>query len=90
MPKLKFQIMSQLEFFVSKQDSWAIVPASAAFGLSQKTDIKKCDIKFSVPKRVTYCLYSSDNKNADLVSCFMDCLKEHLLSMPNMGIEIYF
>ncbi len=90
MPKLKFEIMSQLEFFVSKQDSWAIVPASAAFGLSQKTDIKKCDIKFSVPKRVTYCLYSSDNKNADLVSCFMDCLKEHLLSMPNMGIEIYF
>ena len=88
-PQIQLQIMSQLEFFLAKPNNWAVVPASAAYGLTKNPSIEKRPISFSVPNRVTNCLYVPDDSKECLVSCFLECLREHLSKMAHMGIEIY-
>ena len=88
-PKIQLQTMNQLEFFLRKPDKWALVPASAAFSLIKSRDIVKHVINFTVPAKVTYCVHVRDKQKQDLISCFLDCLREHLEEMTETDIKIY-
>ena len=88
MPQIKLEIMSQLEFFISKKNYWAIVPSSVAHNLKQTTDIKICHMSFDVPKRINFCVYIQDKTKQPLINCFIKCLKEVLTNMQNRGIGI--
>lgn len=91
MPQIKLEIMSQLEFFISKKNYWAIVPSSVAHNLKQTTDIKICHMSFEVPNRTSFCVYIQDRTKKPLINCFLNCLKEVLTDMQNngIGIEMY-
>ncbi|GFI61267.1 HTH-type transcriptional regulator CynR [Clostridiales bacterium] len=88
-PRIKLDIMSHLEFFARKEDAWAIVPSSVAYGLIKNEYIEKRDILFHVPKRIIYCAYVPDKTKEELIKCFLQCLRETLEEMQNYGIEIY-
>lgn len=87
-PLIKLELMSQLEFFIRKQNSWAIVPSSAAYWLTRNEYIRKCDISFELPERVTYCAYVPNRSKEETMRCFLECLKETLEEMDKIGIEI--
>ena len=89
MPQIQLEIMSQLEFFVTKKQNWAIVPKSVAYGLACSNKVKVCSLAFDVPNRVTYCVYVPDKSKASIIKCFLGCFKDTLLSMENMDIDIY-
>lgn len=89
MPLIKLELMSQLEFFISKSNTWALVPSSAAYGLIRSGNIKKCNISFEVPNRVTYCTYVPDKSKEEPMKCFLDCLKSTLEEMEKFGMDIY-
>ncbi len=86
---LKLEIMSHLQYFVMKNSSWAIVPASVAYGLTNNGDITKRQMSFDVPRRITNCLYLPTPSKEAVVSCFLSCLREVLLAMCGNEIEVY-
>ncbi|MCD8037396.1 MAG: LysR family transcriptional regulator [Clostridiales bacterium] len=88
-PLIKLELMSQLEFFLTKKNTWAFVPSSAAYWLTRNEYIKKCDISFEIPKRITYCSYIPNKSKEDAMNCFLDCLKRALEGMDGTRIEIY-
>ena len=88
-PQLQLEIMSQLEFFVTKNKNWAIAPKSVACGLARDNKVKICSLAFDVPNRVTYCVYVPDKSKAAIIKCFLGCFKDTLLSFKDMDIDIY-
>lgn len=88
-PLIKLELMSQLEFFIRKKNAWAIVPSSAAYWLTRNEYIKKCDISFELPKRVTYCSYVPNKSKEEAMNCFLDCLRMTLEEMDDTGVVIY-
>ena len=89
LPQLQLEIMSQLEFFVTKNNNWTIAPKSVACGLARDNKVKICSLAFDVPNRVTYCVYVPDKSKASIIKCFLGCFKDTLLSFKNMDIDIY-
>jgi len=86
--RIRVELMSHLEYFLQKNNSWAIVPVSVAKGLtvSQKAVIKAVD--FECPGRVAYCCAVSDNPKKKIMDKFVACLKSTIADLNEEGIEL--
>lgn len=88
-PKLALSIMNQLQFFLRKRDSWALVPASVAVGLLAEGGIKKLPVDFKVPPRVVNYMCMEKAAGSRKIQLFLQCLRQVLLEMEQVEFEIY-
>ena len=86
-PKIRLEIMGQLQFFVEKKDCWSIVPASVANGLAANMAIRQCRMAFPVPEREVYLLCCREVKERESSRRFLECLREELIG--RCGIWLY-
>lgn len=87
-PQLKLEIMSQLEFFVMKKESWAVVPASVARGLAAGGAARCCAVSFPLPRRVTHCLFRPGEMENPFAVQLLCCLREVLANGDFGEIEV--
>ena len=79
-PQIQLEIMSQLQMFVMKRDTWAIVPLSVANGL-RTAGIRQLTPAFSLPNREVYVLQRKTT-NANAAQIFLDMTRQ-LWHTPN-------
>lgn len=76
-PLIVSEKMSLMEYFVSKGQNWAIVPASVVAGVGARGAIVTRELLDPPPDRV--CNYITvPGRREELVETFLDCFKEHL------------
>ena len=78
-PQIQLEIMSQLQMFVMKKDTWAIVPLSVANGL-RVIGVRQLIPVFSLPDREVYALQRK-TANANAAQIFLDITRQ-LWHMP--------
>ena len=86
--KIRIELMSHLEYFLRKKDSWAIVPVSIVKGLTDLGHIVEKQIDFEIPKRVTYGCAVSSNPKKLIMDDFFRCLKSVVEEMGEERIEL--
>lgn len=86
-PRVKLELMRQLEYFLTKSENWAIVPYSVAVNMLESGNVRLCEMEFSVPPRITYCLSRTGSAHHPAVGPFLDCLKETVASMDGRYIR---
>ena len=79
LPPICLDMMSQLEMFVKKANSWALVPTSVAQGLVQTADIRMVKTDFPLPQRTVYCLHSAEESLDGYHRLFLQCVAEVLV-----------
>ena len=74
--KIHVEMMSQMEYFLSKENSWAFVPLSIALYLTkhQNLCIKSCD--FQTPYRTIGYIYDKNSNKMALMQSFVNAFKE--------------
>ncbi len=78
-PGVRISIMEQLRFFLEKPGRWAIVPESAAIGLTRDSArIIRREASFRIPPRITNCLLSKKSADIPETAEFLSFLKEYL------------
>ena len=75
-----------LPLFLKQPNCWLLAPASVAQGLLQQPEITTRQTAFSLPQRVTNCLYRESEQNNPLIRVFMDCLNETAERFEKLGL----
>lgn len=75
--------MNLLEYMLSWENTWAIVPSSVAFKMSSLDYVSIYQIASPPPERIIYYLKSS-NRKAELIDCFLMALKKELQAIPDV------
>lgn len=89
-PRIRLEIMGQLQRFVKKKNSWAIVPASVAKGLTEAPDIRLHQMAFSVPGRTVYALCARGMGESADIAHFLEFLPEELRKLYSReGLRFY-
>lgn len=84
--QLTVSIMAHLRQFMETKDCWAIVPISVAQGLKKECpSIRILDSSFTLPYRDISLLTTADKEASDLVTAFLQCLKELLAEHPEIN-----
>ncbi len=81
--KMFLDQMSLLEFCLLWKDTWAIVPASVAYRLSQFTYIRTYHLESGPPDRIIYYL-RGNNKKQPLVTELLSILNMELSMIPSI------
>ena len=79
-PQIQLEIMSQLQMFVMKKDTWAVVPLSVANGL-RTAGIRQLTPAFALPDREVYALQKKAS-STNSTQIFLD-ITRHLWHTPN-------
>ncbi|MBS4959198.1 MAG: LysR family transcriptional regulator [Clostridiales bacterium] len=87
-PKIFLEKMSLLEHFLSRERNWAIVPASAAAALKQKSQIQMRQLLDGPPKRTNRYIHIPGQKQ-EQVELFLSSLKDYLLTVTEYPLEIF-
>ena len=87
--KIKVDIMSQLYYFLTKEESWAIVPSSVANYMTNDPLIVRKELGFDVPRRMGVCAFVDDRSKQKLIDSFLVCIKEVLQNRTDCDIEIF-
>ena len=89
-PQIRLEIMGQLQRFVRKKDSWAIVPVSVAEGLAETPGIRLCQAAFRVPGRIVYALCARGMRGSADIAHFLEFVSEELLRLyGKKGLQFY-
>lgn len=89
-PQIRLEIMGQLQRFVKKKDSWAIVPVSVAEGLAETPGIRSCRMAFRAPGRIVYALCARGMRGREDIAHFLALVPEELLRLyGSKGIQFY-
>lgn len=75
--------MNLLEYMLSWENTWAIVPSSVAFQISSLDDVSIYQIASPPPERIIYYL-KSDNRKIELIDYFLMALKKELQAIPDV------
>jgi len=75
-PKIRLEAMEQLHHFVSKGESWAIVPICVAKNFEARGKIRICNTDFDIPRRDTKCIYSLRRDLNSTMKAFLKCAYE--------------
>lgn len=75
--------MNLLEYMLSWENTWAIVPSSVAFKMSSLDYISVYQIASPPPERIIYYL-KSGNRKAELIDYFLIALKKELQAIPEV------
>lgn len=86
--KIRIELMSHLEYFLSKKDSWAIVPVSIVKGLTDSGTIIEKKTDFEVPRRIAYGCAVAENPKKKIIDDFFRCLKSTVEEMGEDRIEL--
>ena len=76
-PRVTVNKMSLVEYFMGEGDKWCIMPASAAFSLSNSGHFAIHELDESPPDRVCYCLSTGD-KRRQIATDFIDYMRNYL------------
>ncbi len=87
--QIKVELMSQLYYFLTKENSWAIVPSSVANYMVSDPRIEKKKLGFDVPMRMGICAFVNDKSKKKLVDSFLECIKKVLETRTDCDIEIF-
>lgn len=87
--QIRVEIMSQLYHFLSKENSWAIVPSSVASYMINDPLIVKKKLGFDVPRRMGVCAFVDDRSKQKLIYSFLKCIKEVLQNRTDVDMEIF-
>ena len=83
-PQICISIMAHLQQFIEQRQHWAIVPVSVAEGLEKDGRVRRLQTKFTLPRREVSCLTATDSQNQDLISAFLECLREIIAEHPQI------
>lgn len=87
-PYIKIELISQLEHFVMKKGTWAIVPSTVANGLIKSGKVVKKQTAEELPQRMVFYSYISEKHNKELTHDFLECTKEVLIELNDENIEV--
>ena len=87
--QIKIELMSQLYYFLTKENSWAIVPSSVASYMTSDSKIIRKKLGFDVPMRMGICAFVDDKGKRKLVESFLECIKDVLQKRSDCDIEIF-
>lgn len=83
--QLTVSIMAHLRQFMENKSCWAIVPQSVAQGLRKECSIRILDSSFALPYRDISMLTTTEKESSELVTAFLQCLKEVLAEHPEIN-----
>lgn len=87
-PYIKINLISQLEHFVEKRGTWAIVPSTVANGLVTEGKVVKKQIIGEMPTRMIFYSYMAERKNRELSYELLACIKETIEELEDENIKL--
>lgn len=87
--QIKVEIMRQLHYFLTKANSWAVVPSSVANHMIKDERIIKRELGFDVPRRMCVCAFDGDVSKRKLVNSFLKSIKGVLENKKEYDIELF-
>ena len=88
-PYIKIELISQLEHFVTKKGTWAIVPSTVANGLIKSGKVVKKEVDSKLPQRMVFYSYITERRASEITDAFLSCIKEVIKELKDDNVEMF-
>lgn len=87
-PYIKTELISQLEHFVMKKDTWSIVPSMVADSMIRSGKAARRQTVDKLPQRTVFYSYSPGMRNKELIYEFLSCVREVITELGRENVEL--